>query len=261
MSIVDAVVTAGGVPQPGEPLYPYTQGKPKALMDIAGKPMIQWVLDALGGAETIRRVVVVGLAEEGTALECRKTLGFLPAQGSLIANVVAGVRWVLGQDAAAAHALLVSSDIPTITPEIVNWNVTTSLQTDHDAYYSVISQAAMERRFPGSKRTYFHLKEGLFTGGDVNMAATRLVTRIPPPMQALVEARKNILKQASLLGFDLFFLLGTRQLSLAQMETMVSQRLGLTGRVLICPYAEAGMDVDKPAQYGLVKRDLEGRKT
>jgi hypothetical protein len=31
------------------------------------------------------------------------------------------------------------------------------------------------------------------------------------------------------------------------------------GRALVCPYAEAGMDVDKPAQYELLKRDLESR--
>ena len=29
---MDAIVTAGGIPQPGEPLYEYTQGKSKALL-------------------------------------------------------------------------------------------------------------------------------------------------------------------------------------------------------------------------------------
>jgi NDP-sugar pyrophosphorylase family protein len=42
---MDAVITAGGVPQPDELLYPYTL-KPKALLEIDGKPMVQWVLDA-----------------------------------------------------------------------------------------------------------------------------------------------------------------------------------------------------------------------
>jgi NDP-sugar pyrophosphorylase family protein len=44
---MDAIVIAGGIPEPGDPLYEYTQGQPKALLDIAGKPMVQWVLDAL----------------------------------------------------------------------------------------------------------------------------------------------------------------------------------------------------------------------
>ncbi len=34
---------------------------------------------------------------------------------------------------------------------------------------------------------------------------------------------------------------------------------GVRGRAMICHYAEAGMDVDKPVQYEIVKRDLEAR--
>src|SRR3972149_4313418 len=64
MPAVDAIVIAGGIPKPDEPLYPLTQGKSKALLDIAGQPMIQWVLDALSEAQTIRRVVVIGLEDD-----------------------------------------------------------------------------------------------------------------------------------------------------------------------------------------------------
>jgi nitrite reductase/ring-hydroxylating ferredoxin subunit len=37
---MDAIVLAGGIPLPEDPLYPYTQGHSKALVDIAGKPMV-----------------------------------------------------------------------------------------------------------------------------------------------------------------------------------------------------------------------------
>ena len=45
---MDAIVIAGGIPQPEDPLYTYSHGDSKALIDVAGKPMVQWVLDALG---------------------------------------------------------------------------------------------------------------------------------------------------------------------------------------------------------------------
>lgn len=38
--MLPAIVIAGGIPKEGEPLYPLSQGKPKALLPIAGKPMI-----------------------------------------------------------------------------------------------------------------------------------------------------------------------------------------------------------------------------
>lgn len=261
MPLVDALITAGGTPQPGDPLYVYTQGQPKALLPLAGQPMVQWILDALGGAQTIRRVVVVGLAEDAAPLTCLKPLAFLPNHGSMFANIVTGTQWAVGQDASTSHVLVVSSDIPTITSAIVNWNVETSLQTDHDGYYSVISRENMERRFPGSKRSYFRFKEGLYTAGDMNLFATRVIKHIPPQVQALTETRKDILKQAGIIGYGflLRFVLG--QVTVADAVRSISHRLGITGRALICPYAEAGMDVDKPAQYELIKRDLEKRQT
>jgi CTP:molybdopterin cytidylyltransferase MocA len=259
MPTVDAVVTAGGIPKPGDPLYADTQGKSKALLEIAGRPMIQWVLDALSGARTIRRVVVVGLSDQ-VALHCVKPLSFLPNQGSMLANLEAGVRWVLDQDAGTPYALLVSSDIPTITPAAVDWVIETSLQTDHEVYYSVIPQAAMEQRFPGSKRSYFRFKDGTFTGGDLTLVATQVITHVPPAIKDLIEARKNVFQQAAIIGLDTLFRFATRQLAVADVERVCRQRLGVRGRALVCPHAEAGMDVDKPAQYELVRRDLESRQ-
>lgn len=60
---MDLIIPAGGIPRPNHPIFKYTQGKPKALLDIAGKPMIQWVLDAVGEAKSVRQVAVVGIEE------------------------------------------------------------------------------------------------------------------------------------------------------------------------------------------------------
>jgi CTP:molybdopterin cytidylyltransferase MocA len=256
---IDAVVTAGGIPTPDEPLYAYTQGKSKALLEIGGRPMLQWVLDALSGARAVRRVVVVGLNNPLT-LRCAKPLDFLPGHGSMLANLKTGVQWVLDQDPGARYALVVSSDIPTITPAVVDWVVETALHTDHEVYYPVIPHTAMEQRFPGARRSYFQFKDGHFTGGDIIVVATQIITHVPPAMKDLIEARKNIFKQAALLGLDTLFLFATRQLTTADVERVCRQRLGVSGRVLVCPHAEVGMDVDKPAQYALVKRDLESRR-
>ncbi len=259
MPMVDAVVTAGGIPKPGEPLYPLTQGRPKALLDIGGRPMVQWVLDALGAAATVRHVVVAGVTAAEAALQFARPLGQIANQGGMIDNAEAGVRWVLERDPAAGHVLVVSGDIPTITPEVVDWIVTTSLATDHDVYYSVIPSEAMERRFPGSHRSFFRLKDGRFTGSDMNMFRCSLIGDYHPAWRTLVEARKNALKQAQIIGLGTLLLFATGQLTIADGVRRVGERLGVRGRAIICPHAEAGMDVDKPNQYDIVRRDLEGR--
>ncbi len=91
---MDAIVIAGGVPAPGEPLYEYTQGISKALLDVAGKPMIQWVLDALTGAGKIDDVIVIGLPDNDEFV-CPKVASCLPSQGDMIANVRAGILELL----------------------------------------------------------------------------------------------------------------------------------------------------------------------
>ncbi len=257
---LDAIVTAGGVPEPDEPLYPYTQGKSKALLDVAGKPMIQWVLDALGGAERVRRVVVVGLSGEDS-ISCRKTLGFVPNQGHMLNNVRAGAQWVLGQDRSAALALVVSSDIPGITSEMVDWTAETALQTDHDFYYSIVAQAVMERTFPGSNRTYTRLKDATVCGGDLNLIRLRLAAEESELWRKVIASRKSVWRQAALLGWEPLLLMLTRQLSVKRAEKLAQKRLHIRGRAILSPFAEVGMDVDKPHQLELLSAYLAARAT
>jgi GTP:adenosylcobinamide-phosphate guanylyltransferase len=252
--IMDAIVTAGGIPQPGEPLYDYTQGKSKAMLDVNGKAMIQWVLDALCEAATVGHIVIVGLSED-SGLECAKLAGYLPNEETMLGNVKAGLRKVREINPSVQHVLLVSSDIPTITGEMVDYVVNTAMQTDEDAYYNVISRQTMEARFPGSKRTYTRLKDIELCGGDMNVIRASLSTN-ESFWEKVIAARKNALKQASLLGFDTLILVLLHAITLDGAVKRVTKRVGLTGRALVCPYAEVGMDVDKPNQLEMVRADL-----
>jgi hypothetical protein len=117
----------------------------------------------------------------------------------------------------------------------------------------------MERRFPGSKRSFFRLKEGRFSGSDMNLFQTSLVGHYHPAWQAIIDARKNVFKQAGLVGFDTLLLMLSGRLSIASAEQRVRTRLGLRARAFMARYPEAGMDVDKPHQYELVKRELEAQ--
>lgn len=255
---MDAIVIAGGIPQAGEPLYEFTQGSPKALLDIAGKPMVQWVLDALSNSESVERVVIVSLPED-SGLQCAKPVTYVPNQGGMIDNIRAGVRKVLELNPAAHHVLTVSSDIPAIKSEMVDWLVNTTAQTDLDIYYNVITRESMEARFPNSKRSYIRLKGMEVCGGDMNMIRAQTVTANEALWERIVAARKNALKQAALIGYDTLFLLLFRLVTLDRAVEIVTKRLDITGQAIVCPYAEIGMDVDKPHQLELLRADLAGK--
>jgi NDP-sugar pyrophosphorylase family protein len=85
---MDAIVTAGGIPQPGEPLYEFTLGASKAMLDVVGKPMIQWVLDALEDAQTIDGIVIIGLPPDSEVVST-KVMARIPNQGGMVDNISA----------------------------------------------------------------------------------------------------------------------------------------------------------------------------
>ncbi len=252
---MDAIVMAGGIPQPGEPLFEYTQGKPKALLDIGGKPMVQWVLDALGEASRVDDVVLIGLTED-SQVSCTKPLTFIPNQGGMIENIMGGLHKVIEIHPEAGQVLLVSSDIPGITRAMVDWEIETALASDVDLCYSVVKREVIEARYPNSRRTYLRLKNLEVCGGDLNVIHTSVVHMNPEIWEKLIASRKNPLKQAAILGIDTLVLMLLRVITLDVAVERLTLRLHMTGRVIICPYAEVGMDVDKPNQLEMMRADL-----
>ena len=252
---MDAIVIAGGIPRPEDPLYTYSHGDSKALVDVAGKPMIQWVLDALGGAKQVDNVIVIGLSPK-SGLTCKKPMHYVSNQGRMLANIVAGVNKSLEFNKKNKYVLIVSSDIPTLKSEMVDWLVDTCMGTKDDLYYGVCPKDVMEARFPGSKRTYTHLKDMDVCGADVNLTHVRMATEHLDMWESLIGSRKSPLKQASIIGFGTLFALFMRRLTLEDAVRRVSDRIGIRGRAIVWPYAEPCMDVDKPHQLELVREDL-----
>ncbi len=254
---MDAVVMAGGIPNPEDPLYTFLKGDAKALVDVAGKPMIQWVLDALSGAKRVENVILVGLSSKNQ-LTCKKPLYFVSNQGRMLANIVAGVDKALELNEDSEYVLLVSSDIPALRPEMVDWLVDTCMETQDDLYYGICPRDVMEKRFPNSKRTYTKLKDIELCGSDINVIHVSMVTE-PEHMklwEALIGSRKNALRQASMIGWDTAFQLATRSITLEDLVEKACRRIGVNGRVIVWDQAEPCMDVDKPHQLELLRTDL-----
>jgi len=228
------------------------------MLDICGKPMIQWVMDALDQAETIGRVVVIGLSAD-SHLKYSKEVAYLPDQGEMIDNIRAGVGKLLEMDPQPRRVMLVSSDVPAIAPESLNWVVNTAMQTEDDLYYTVIPRHVMESRYPTSRRSYVHLQDIEACGGDVNVIHSGLVQGDDAFWRKLVAARKSAVKQAALIGYDTLILLLLHRTTLDKAVKRVTNRLGLKGRAIVSPYAEIGMDVDKPHQLEIMRLDLSQR--
>jgi len=257
---VVAIVTAGWSPREDDPLAEYTRDSPKALIPIAGKPMIAYVVDALAGSRYVQHVIVVAL-DPAAEVQFPVPVEYVPDAGGILANTEAGLQYAQDHYPDADAILLSSCDVPTITPTIVDAFIEECLRTDHDLYYSIVERSVMEARFPGSRRSYIHLREGDFAGGDLFLVRPTIALDQQELWQSLTGARKSVLRQTRMIGLWPLFKLIIRRLSLAEAEQRGSKALNVRGKAVPFPYAEAGMDVDKPFQLEIVRAELEARAT
>ncbi len=246
--------------QPGDPLYVKGRSQSKCLLDINGRPMVQWVLDALNKAVSVESIVIVGF-DHANGLTCAKPIVYLPDNGGMLDNLLAGAKYIAPKNAAATHVLGVSGDIPALTGEMVDWIIASVMAQPTDLCLTLVARVAMENRFPTSRRTYFKMRDLEFCAGDIHVVGLPLLLYGDTgPWRKLIVARKKPFRQAALIGFGTILRFLTGRLTLAETEQRVKTRLGITGRALVCPYPETGMDVDKPHQLAII-RDFLNRKS
>jgi molybdopterin-guanine dinucleotide biosynthesis protein A len=255
---MEALITAGGIPLPGEPLFEYTRGGPKAMLSVAGKPMLQHVINALVGSKSVTHITIIGLTEL-SGLSCPLPLTLLPNQPDMLSNIITGMREISARNPGAEQMLLVASDIPALTGQMVDWMVDIVEKSDADLFYNVVTRQVMEARYPGSRRTYTRLKDLEICGGDLSALRLDMLDNLSDLWGQLIASRKNPVKQAAIMGFGLLFQLLTRQATLEDAARMISDRLGIKGKVILCPFAELGMDADKPFQLEILQKDLASR--
>jgi len=250
------MIMAGGRADPTDPLYAYTQGQPKAMLEMGGRPMIEQVIVALQGAQAVEEMVVVGL-NAGTSLNTPRPVHHLPDQGSLIGNVLGGFRWMEERYPKAQALLISTSDIPLVTSDMIDSFIEMCRPYDHILYYPFATRQVMEKRFPGSNRTYTRIDGQQGAGGDMMVVQPAIANTNLELWEALTNARKYPWKVARAVGFGTLLKLLTRRLSTSYLQKTSTRLLGRPIKPVLIPYAEMAMDGDKPYQIDLLRAEMK----
>jgi molybdopterin-guanine dinucleotide biosynthesis protein A len=252
---MDAVIIAGGIPRPGDPLWEETRGGPKAMIAINGKPMIQWIIEAVCLSANIEKIYVVGLPPE-SVLPSTKPLTRIPDQGGIIENLAAGAGAILEEAPSTEYFLGISSDIPCITTPMIDHLLLHAPTPGVDIFYNVIPRPLMESTFPGVRRTFMRFGDGYYCGGDLHVINARRVIPSDNPVRKLVSYRKIPLKLIAVLGIEVLLRTLFFRPTLEVTEQIIFRRTGIVVKTMISPFAEIGMDIDKPAQLAQVRQSL-----
>ncbi|TLM81245.1 MAG: hypothetical protein FDZ75_08000, partial [Actinobacteria bacterium] len=180
---VDAMVLGGGDGAVIDPDAPF-----KGMVPIAGKPMIEWVVDALRASETIAEVAVVVPTAESLGSWADKVDKLVISDADFIDNTIAGLSALNS----GRHVYCATGDIPALTAAAVNDFVYRSLQTGADITYPLVRAEEMARQFPGSERTFVKVDGVKVTGGNCMLLAPGIVQRNRDIGQRLFDTRKSI---------------------------------------------------------------------
>ncbi len=253
------LVLAGGVVRPEDPLYAYTQGKPKTFIDMGGRAMLERVVDALYASAYVDEILVVGIEAEAAAragLEFSRPVNFLPDQGHMIANITRGMAWFRQNRPDAEVILGCSGDIPTITGQVVDTFIEACRPWDAGIYYNFVTRGKLESRFPESKRTYSKLNGYEVAGGDMVIARIEMVEKNRELIETLSNARKQPWRVASVVGLGTLLKFLLRRITFAEIEAIAERITGFPARLILdCP-PELAMDADKPFQVDLLRAEF-----
>ncbi len=246
---VDAAVLAGGGREAGLP-----EGVAnKAFLPLAGKPLVQWVLEALHASQRVRRVVLVAPATPPgeVARLCDRVLqdrGDLLANVELAAEALKDAEWVLA----------CAGDLPLLTGRAVDTFLQACASREADFYYGIVRREDLEARYPGARKTFVRVREGSFTGSSLVLFRPAVLGRVRPLLQQAVEARKNPARLASLFGGAYVVKYLTGRLTVADVEHRARELTGLRGAAVVCPDPEVALDVDvdKPQNLQVAERVL-----
>jgi hypothetical protein len=254
--LLDAVVTAGGDPDKDADLLAYGGNAPvKALIEVEGRTLLEWVTLALLGSGRVRRIAVVGLPPQHYR-DLGPQVTFLPDAGGMLENGMAGAEHFKSSGEVSERIVASSSDIPLVTPDIVRDLVDECLSYDVDLCYTVVGQETMERAFPGSGRTFVPMADGRFAGGDIVVAKLAALDANRQQWRELIGSRKKAWKQVRIIGLGTLLLFLLRRLTVAAAERRGGKALGLTVKAVISSHAEVAMDVDKPHHLDIVRAAL-----
>ncbi len=243
----DAIILAGG--ENSKHLSKFSPQPYEAMIEIAGRPMVNFVVEALVASSRVDQILVVGPVKELAGCQFTERILLVEGGATILDTIQIGIR-ALGHN---RKVLVVTADIPLLTPEAVNDFLDQCAAVEADLYYPIVNQEVNNHHYPGNKRTYVRLKEGTYTGGNIFLVNPKIVPQCMTVAERIIEHRKNPLQLCCILGwsFVLRFLLGS--LSLKKVEKRVTDILGINGAVIPSRYPEIGIDVDKPSDLELVR--------
>jgi CTP:molybdopterin cytidylyltransferase MocA len=258
-----AVVLAADRRDPADPLAGYSNGGNKCLIDIAGRPMIAWVLRTLLAAAEVREVLVstddANLLDHVPGFEAARADGRLrvvPAGGNLFASVEAALRF---ENQGRCPAIITTADNPLLTTDMLTHFCRETQALDGDAAIAMTRAEVMRAVHPDGQRRFYAFSDGEFSNCNLFAIMNDDAVRAAEMFKGGGQFRKKALRIVRAFGAWNFLLYKLQMLSSIKVGERLSAIFGSRIVLVTMPFAEACIDVDNERTL-LLARAVMGKR-
>ena len=228
----------------------------KCLAPAGGVPMLARVLAALAASPSIDRIFVV--------LEDPMILDRLPGIPRCTALTSAptpslSVLRALDEVEAALPMLVTTADHALLSAAVVEHFGAAARATGADAVAGLTAAEVVRKAYPETQRTYLRLRDAHYSGANLFAFMSSEARKAIAFWRRVEQDRKRPWRMIRAFGLGplLAYLLG--RLTLESAMARASAIIGARVAAVRLPFAEAAIDVDKPADLELVNAILARR--
>ncbi len=251
-----AIILAGE--RPGENAFAAANDvTAKALIPIGGEPMLARVAHTLLACPRIGRIVVLAQAPEALLTGPLAWLAAEPRVATSVSGdgISQSIADIVGGDVAPYPVLVTTADHALLSPAMVEAFIAGTAGTD--AAFAMVERAVVEAGYPETRRTWLKFSDGDYTGANLFALVTATSRKALDFWARAEKDRKKALRILMFFGPMIFLRALTRTISLDGAVQKAGRNTDMRLRAVRLPFAEAAIDVDKPADLELVRQIVQ----
>lgn len=259
-----ALVLAGRRGAEKDPLVVATGCSHKALLEVAGQPMLERVLRSVAAQPNLRRLAI--------SSDRRGLLDALPPLGEMgidipvehhasAASPAASVADFIETSGIEGPLLVTTADHALLTTDMLSHFWAEARGSGAEVAVGVVSETLFRSSYPELRRTFVRLGSEGFSGANLFAFIDHDGAGVARFWSSVERYRKRPARLIAQFGVRNFlrYALGRFDLDTAVRE--VSRILGVRVGLIEMPFAECAIDVDKPADLDLVTDILSRRQS
>ncbi len=258
---VTALLVAGR--RPGvDPLAAHFGVADKALIAVAGEPMLSRVARVLADHPDVARTVVLSqqperlLAHDGVAWMAVHPRISVLSGGNSVSAAVAGA---LEADPQGWPFLVTTADNVLLDADTLSAFIAGARSGGTDVAVGMVPRAVFAAAYPEARRTWLKFRGGAYSGANLFFLARPAALSAVRFWQRVESERKKVRAIAAAFGPALLLGYLLRAMRVEQALAAAGRRLGVTVAPVLLSNPEACIDVDKVEDHAIASAILAAR--